>query len=105
MTTYLLAPPPEAIIPVTRGCDRAFTVQHQPAGVVTDYPAGSSVTMSIATEPPTVLTATIERFNAHITIPSPVADLVRTGTRWRCILDLGGLELPLLVGTFRRCDG
>lgn len=107
MAEHVIAPPAARVLPVTAGCDRAFTVQHAPAGQLTDFPAGATVRIAIDIDRdnPTIIDATVERCNAAIRIPANICDQVRTGTRYRVLLDLGSVELPLVVGTFQRFDG
>lgn len=105
--SYLAPPPIEKIIPVTRGCDRSFTLQRVDAdgdpvnfGDVTVY-----LKIDIDKAAPTTVNATVSGSTAAITIPDTVADACKTGTKFRCILNQGELETPLLVGRFERHDG
>jgi hypothetical protein len=107
VTDYLSPPPLEKVIPVTRGCDRSFTLQrvntsNTPVnfGNVTVY-----LKIDIDKAAPTTVNAVVSGSTAAFTIPDSVCDQVKTGTRWRAILDQGDLETPLLVGTFERHDG
>lgn len=107
MTDYLAPPPLEKVIPVTKGCDRSFTLQRvNSSGTPVNF---GSVTcylkIDIDKTAPTTVNAVVSGSTAAFTIPDNVCDQVRTGTRWRAILDQGELETPLLVGTFERHDG
>lgn len=108
MTDYIGSPPAEKLIPVTRGCDRAFTIQRTNAqGQATNFDNGTQVYMWVDIDKtnPTKVNAVVSGSTAAFTISDTVCDAVRTGTRWRVILDVGDLEIPLLVGKFERHDG
>lgn len=108
MTDYIGAPPGEKVIPVTRGCDRSFTIQRTDTeGEPINFENGTTVYIKIDIDKlaPTTVNATISGSTASVTIPDSVCDLVKSTTRWRAILDLGELEIPLLVGRFERHDG
>ena len=108
MSDYICAPPAERVIPVTRGCDRSFTIQRlNSGGTAVSFDAGSSVYMWIDVNrvTPTRVDAVVSGSNAAFTLDYAVCDLVKTGTRWRIVLDLGAAEIALLVGKFERYDG
>ena len=108
MTDYLAPPPIEKVIPVTKGCDRSFTLQRvNSSGTPVNFGAGVTVYLKIDIDKtaPTTVNATVSGSTASITIPDTVCDQVKNGTRWRAILDQGDLETALLVGTFERHDG
>jgi len=108
VTSYVCAPPAERIIPVTRGCDRAFTIQRlNSGGTAVNFDAGSSVYMWIEIDRavPTRVDATVSGSTAAFALDYTVCDLVRTATRWRVVLKVGSSELALLVGKFERHDG
>lgn len=108
MTDYIGQPPAEKLIPVTRGCDRSFTIQRTDAqGQPLNFDAGNTVYLwiDINKAAPTKVDAVISGANAAITISDTICDQVKTGTRWRAVLDQGALEIPLLVGRFERHDG
>lgn len=109
MTDYLIAPPDERIIPVSRGADRAFTVQRtdETTGDPVDFGAGTTVYMWVDVDAadPTKVDAVIDGSDAAFVVPSTVLDLVRNRTKWRVIWDQGDLETPILVGRFERHDG
>jgi len=104
---YIGAPPAEKIIPVTRGCDRLFSIQRTEDGDPVNFEAGTTVYMwvDIDRSNPTQVQATVSGSTAAFAIQSTVLDSVRTGTRWRIVLDVGNTEIPLLVGRFERYDG
>lgn len=106
--TYLLQPPQERTIPVTRGADRAFTVKRvDNAGAPVNFPAGTQVWMDIDIDRanPTRVQAGVSNALAAFTLNYTVLDQVRTSTRWRILMSVGGAETPLLVGRFERRDG
>ena len=108
VTDYVIPPPVEKVLPVTRGCDRAFTVKRvDDSGNAVNFSAGTTVYMwvDIDAANPTKVNATVSGANAAFVIDSVVCDQVRNGTRWRAVLDQGDLETPLLVGRFERRDG
>ena len=107
MTSYIGEPPQERTIPVTLGCDKLFTVQRTQNGAPTAFDSGTTVYMWIDIDKtaPTKVNAVVSGTNAAFTIPSEVADLTRTGTRWRIVNDYGTTEIPILVGRFERHDG
>lgn len=105
--SYIGSPPAEKIIPVTRGCDRLFTVQRIQDDEPTAFDQGSTVYMWIDIDraAPTKVDATVSGSTASFAIQSTVLDQVRNSTRWRIVLDQGATEIPLLVGKFERHDG
>jgi len=108
VSDYICAPPAERVIPVTRGCDRAFTIQRlNTGGTAVNFDAGSSVYMWIDVDrvTPTRVDAVVSGSTAAFNLDYAVCDLVKTGTRWRIVLDLGAAEIALLVGKFERYDG
>jgi len=54
---------------------------------------------------PTQVNAVVSGSTAAFNLDYAVCDLVKTGTRWRIVLDLGAAEIALLVGKFERYDG
>jgi len=108
MTDYICAPPLERVIPVTRGCDRSFTIQRlNSAGTAVNFDAGSSVYMWVDVDraAPTKVDAVVSGSNAAFTLDYALCDVVKTNTRWRIVLKVGTSEFPLLVGKFERHDG
>ncbi len=107
MTEYIGSPPAEKLIPVTKGCDRLFTIQRTQNGNPVNFDNGTTVYMWVDIDKanPTKVDATVSGSSAAFAIQSTVLDLVRTGTRWRIVLDVGNTEIPLLVGRFERYDG
>ena len=107
MTDYVVPPPTAKVIPVTRGCDRAFTIQRVDTnGNPVNFSAGTTIYMWVDTESGTQkVDATVAGSTAAFVLESTVCDKVRNNARWRAVLDTGDLELPLLVGRFERRDG
>lgn len=108
MTDYIGAPPAVKVIPVTRGCDTSFTIQRVDANAdPVNFAAGTQVYVwvDIDKTAPTKVNAVVSGATASITISDAVCDQVKTGTRWRAVLDVDALETPLLVGKFERHDG
>lgn len=95
-------------MPVTRGCDKLFTLERRDAdGVPQDYESGSEVYMwvDVDRDDPTRVDAVVSGSQAAFAIQSELLDQVRNGMRWRIVLDVGSVEIPLLVGRFERRDG
>lgn len=108
MTDYVVSPPQERTIPVTRGCDRAWSIQRVDMdGDPVDFDEGTTVYIWIDIDPadPTKVEAAVSGSVAAFVLESTVCDLVRNNARWRIVLDRGELEIPLLVGRFERRDG
>lgn len=109
MTDDYITPPPEAkLISVTRGCDTSFTVRRVDGNETpVNFAPGTAVAVFIDIDKaaPTRVDAMVSGADAAITIPDSVCDQVKTGTRWRAVLDIGDSETPLLVGRFERHDG
>jgi hypothetical protein len=108
MTDYLIDPPIAKLLPLTKGADRAFSVQrvHPTTGDPLNYDAGT-VSMWIDIDPaaPTEVQATISGAVASIRIPSTVCDLAPSGTRWRIVWTDGTDDTPIVVGRVKRHDG
>lgn len=108
MTDYLIAPPAEYVIPVTRGADRAFTVARtDEVGDPVNFDEGSTVTFTVDADPddPTSVDAVVTGAEAAFVIPSTVLDLCRNRAKWRVVLTVGELDTPLIVGRIHRYDG
>jgi hypothetical protein len=108
LTEYIGAPPAEKVIPATRGCDSAFAIRRtDDVGELVDFAPGTEVYMwiDIDKQSPTKVSAAVSGATATFRIESSVLDVVRNGTRWRAVLDVGDEETALLVGRFERHDG
>jgi hypothetical protein len=104
---YLTPPAAQYIIPVTLGAGTAFTLQRvDGSGNPLNYDVGTTVTMALdIPTAPTTQPATVSGSSAAFQISNTVLDLVKTGTRWRVVMNADGLEIPLIVGRFERHDG
>jgi hypothetical protein len=106
MSDYIGVPPLEKIIPVTKGCDRAFSLRRVDGdGEPVDFDEESTVYMWVDLATPVKLDADVDGSLAALVISDVVCDQVSKGTRWRVVLDQGELEVPLMVGRFERHDG
>jgi len=108
MADFIGQPPAEKLIPVTKGCDRSFTIQRvDQSGAAVNFGSGTTVYIDIDIDKanPTRVNAVVSGSMAAFHIQSTVLDLCKSGTRWRVIFDQGDLEIPLLVGKFGRYDG
>lgn len=108
MTDYVVPPPAAKVIPVTRGCDRAFSLRRVDANAAPiNFDVGTTVYMWVDVESggPLKVDAVVSGSTANFVIDSAVCDQVRNNARWRVVLDSGDLETPLLVGRFERRDG
>lgn len=105
--TYIGQPPIERVIPVTRGCDRRFTVQRTQDDEPTAFDAGSEVYMwvDIDKAAPTRVDAVVDGTDALFALESELLDQVRNTTRFRIVLDVDTFEIPLVIGRFERHDG
>lgn len=105
--TYIGSPPAERLMPMTRGCDKLFTVQRTQSGSPTAFDAGTTVYiyLDIDRANPTKVDAVVSGSTAAFNIPSTTCDLARSGTKFRIVLDYGTVEIPLIVGKVERHDG
>lgn len=107
MSDYVVSPPVEKKIPVTRGCDRSFTMRRvDENGDSVSFAEGMSVYMWVDLDPddPLKVDAVIDGAEAAFVLDSELCDQVKN-TRWRIVLDQGDLETPVLIGRFERHDG
>lgn len=106
MSDYLAPPPVSKIISVTKGCDRSFSLQRVGTdGQPISFDSGSTVYLWVDIASPVKVNATVTGSVAAFTIPDNVCDQVKNSTRFRAVLDLGDLEIPMMVGRFERHDG
>jgi hypothetical protein len=106
-SNYIGNPPVKFVIPVTLGCDRAFTVKRRnEAGELADWDAEVYIVVDIDRASPTTVQAAVSGSNAVFLVESSVCDLVKNSTRWRIVMsDDEGFEAPIAVGSFERHDG
>lgn len=105
---YVVSPPLEKTIPVTRGCDRAWTLQRVDLdGNPVEFDEGTEVYIWVDIDPadPTRVDAVVSGSTAAFVLESEITDLIKNNARYRIVLDRGELEVPLLVGRFERRDG
>ena len=103
---YIGKPPKQWIIPVTLGCDKAFTVRKRDAaGQLVNWGGQVYIEIDINKLVPTRVSAVVAGGLATFTIQSTVCDLVKQGTRWRIVMQVNTAETALAVGTFERHDG
>jgi hypothetical protein len=103
------------VLPVTLGCDCRFVVRRiNQYGWAWDYHPSPAIYLDIEANTQTVRlpATTVEANIATFTVPSTVADRVRTGSTWQAILSLPDatvpdqmVQTPLIVGTFERFVG
>lgn len=108
MTDYLIEPPLEKVLPVTRGADRSFSLRRVDAqGAPVNFDAGSTVkfAVDINSATPTEVQAVVSGANAAFTIPSTVCDQTVSGMRWRIVWTNGTDDIPIVVGRIKRHDG
>ena len=107
MIEAVVQPPAETRIPITAGCGRAFTIEYRDTATAqrVNWPDGSAVLMHIDAAEPITVAAQLHSYNAAIALDAAVCDELRSNTRYRIVLDTGGLEIPLMVGRFVRFDG
>lgn len=109
MATNLVNPPQQFVIPVTKGCDRAFTLNRKDnAGASVDWDADVYIDILIDPEDPERVTATVTDSAAAFRIESDICDAVTNSTVWRIVMSQPGsptLETPVALGKFKRFDG
>lgn len=107
MADYLTPKRPNKLLPVTRDCDRPFSVcRKNTDGDPVDWDAEVYMLIDISKgEPATRIDADVVGEIAAINVESEIANLCKTGTTWRVVRSAGERQLPLLVGTFERNDG
>ena len=121
--TKLFDAPPIFELPVSKGDDLYFTFVYKPLVVdgngdpildgngnkqyvIDDYPAGATVALTIDTDTPIVVDATISDSEATLWEQSEVADTITTGKLWRVIITFSdGRDKVLCNGTALRSDG
>lgn len=120
--TDLFPPPPVFTLPVVKGqdlrCDFVYKplvvddeglpvlADGQPQYAMADYPEGATVTLTIDTDPPTVLEATITGAHAIPVLDYLEADQLASKLLWRCVLTTtDGIDTVLAHGTTQRRDG
>lgn len=106
-SNYLGNPPAKWVIPVTRGCDRAFTVRRRDSsGAPVNWDADVYIVIDIDRASPSTVAAVVSGAIASFRIESTICDQVKNSTRWRIVMsDSADFETPLAVGTFERHDG
>jgi hypothetical protein len=107
MTDYIGDDLTPAVMRVTKGADRKFTLRRHD---VSDNPVDwdADVYINIDLTPPERVDAVVTDENAEFQIESDILDQVTKRTQWQVIMSQTGaptLETPLMVGTFERQDG
>jgi len=111
MLTYMVAPPQQFVIPVTRGADLQFMVNRVDAS---ENPVNWDATVYITVDAPdpdfpTSVQAAVAGNQAIILLPVALNDQVSVRTRWRMYMQVpngtGTLTTPVAVGHFERDDG
>jgi hypothetical protein len=107
VTDYIAAKLPNRVLPVTKGADRVFSVRRRSPedGSPEDWDADLFFDADIDKVNPTRVEAVVVDDIATVRLESTLCDQVKTGTAWRVLMSVDGLETPLLVGTFERNDG
>jgi len=106
MANYLGRPPQTWVLPVTKGCDRTFTVRRKnSAGQLEDWNALVYIVVDIDKANPTRINASVDGAIAEFIIDDNVCDLVKNTTKWRIVMSINSIETPLAVGNFERHDG
>lgn len=106
-TEYIGDPPLEAIIPVTLGCSRTFTVERVDADNVSQaWDASIKLAVEIARgQTPVVVNATVNGSGATVTIPASLCDQVKNTTSWQLIMvPASSNPVAVMVGKFERHD-
>jgi len=109
ITDYLTPRLENKKIPLTKNCDRVFAISRKDSvGDPVDWDAEIYMLIDIDRASPTQVDAVVVDELATIRVEADVADLCRTGTTWRVVMQQDTdptTETPLLVGTFERNDG
>lgn len=104
----LFTPPPSYDLPLSKGGDLVVDfVRVDDTNTPIPYDAGSTVTLTIDTTPPTVGTATISVEHALVKIESTAVDPIKKGVMWRCVVSLNTVPTTEIVarnGTTTRAD-
>lgn len=107
--TYLVAPPPEYLVPVTRGADLDFTLRRvDGSGNSQNWDADLYIDIDIDKTAPTRVHAVVTNELAVFHLESATLDLTKTAMKWRTIASISGTptdEIAVAVGTFERHDG
>jgi hypothetical protein len=121
---YLFDPPQAFELPVSKGADLFFQLEYNVLVVDTngdpilgldgkpqwqpqDYPAGSTVAVTVETAgADVVVDGDIDGPLATFWEDKAVADTLVGGKLWRAVITYpGGKDVPLCNGTVARCDG
>lgn len=108
MTDYVAPKLTNRVIPLTKDCDRSFTLRRKDpdTGNPVDWDADVYMLIDIDRTTPTRIDATVVGPVATVTIPAEIGNPCRTGTTWRVVMATPPSdETPLLVGTIERNDG
>jgi hypothetical protein len=111
MPTYMVAPPQQFVIPVTRGADQEFSVNRVDTS---NNPVNWNAAVFIAVDAPdpdfpTMISAVVTGNQAVLLLPMSLNDQCNVRTRWRLYMQTtngsGPLTIPICVGHFERDDG
>lgn len=106
---YLVDPPPEYVVPVTKGTDLDFTLRRVDAdGNPQDWAADLYISIDIDKLAPTQINAAVTNELAVFHIESITLDQTKNGMKWRVVASVPGTptnEVAVAVGTFERHDG
>lgn len=112
MASNLFDPPPIYNLPLVKGQDLIVDFKRKvPDSNPTeylDYDVGTTVSLIIDTETPTVAAAVITGHNAVCRIESTTSDAIPQGLLWRCVVSLAGTPTTERVptnGVIKRYDG
>jgi hypothetical protein len=111
MLTYLVSPPQQFVIPVTRGADLQFMVNRVDSSQnPVNWNAAVYITVDVPDQDfPTSVQAAVNGNQAIILLPMTLNDQVNVRTRWRMYMQTpngaGTLTVPVAVGHFERDDG
>jgi len=99
-------PPQKWVIPVTKGCDRRFTVRRRDSeGDLTNWSADVVMVIDVDADTTVEVDAVVNGANAEVVLESATCDQVDASSRWRLLMADDGVETALAVGTFSRHDG
>jgi hypothetical protein len=107
-SSFLVTPPQEFVISVTRGADCEFSVNRIDANQnAVPWNAAVSIAIDVQRDFPVTFTAVVTGSQAQFLIPSATADQVHNSTRWRIYMVTSGptVTTAAAVGHFFREDG
>jgi hypothetical protein len=109
MPTYMVAPPQQFVIPVTKGADQQFSINRVDVlGNPVNWGASVYIMVDVPDPDfPTTVNAVVTGPQAVLLLPSSLNDQVNVRTKWRLYMQTSNpvATIPIAVGHFERDDG